>query len=98
MQVGRRWLLGALLAGVAAPVWGEAPLVSLRPKLRGQKDTDAGAARLVKAAKLTGAVGYVVADLATGRVLEASGEAQAMPPASVTKAVTALFALEKLGV
>lgn len=98
MQIGRRWLLGALLAGVAAPVWAEAPLVSLRPKPRGQKETDTGAARLVKAAKLTGAVGYIVADLASGRVLEAAGETQAMPPASVTKAVTALFALEKLGV
>ncbi len=95
MQVGRRWVLGGLLAGVAAPVWAEAPALSLRPRARVVKTS--GAAALVEAAKLTGVVGYCVADLATGRVLEAFADTVAMPPASVTKAVTTAFALEKLG-
>lgn len=103
MLVGRRWVLGGLLAGAAAPVWAEAPSVSLRPRARPDlsvkgKPADPGAAALVQAAKLTGVVGYCVVDLASGQVLEAAGEAQEMPPASVTKAVTTAFALEKLGV
>ncbi len=103
MLVGRRWVLGGLLAGAALPAWAEAPAVSLRPRARPYaggrvKPADQGAAALVAAAKLTGAVGYCVVDLASGRVLEAAGEAQEMPPASVTKAVTTAFALEKLGV
>ena len=103
MLVGRRWVLGGLLAGAALPALAEAPAVSLRPRARPDpsvtvKPLDQGAAALVQAAKLTGTVGYCVVDLASGRVLEASGEAQEMPPASVTKAVTTAFALEKLGV
>ncbi len=103
MLVGRRWVLGGLLAGAALPAWAEAPAVSLRPRARPSpsvlvKPADPGAAALVAAAKLTGAVGYCVVDLASGRVLEAAGEAVEMPPASVTKTVTTAFALEKLGV
>ncbi|MDB5658430.1 MAG: D-alanyl-D-alanine carboxypeptidase/D-alanyl-D-alanine-endopeptidase [Cypionkella sp.] len=103
MNVGRRWVLGGLLAGAALPAWADAPSISLRPRARPEpsavgKPADKTAAGLVDAAKLTGVVGYCVADLATGRVLEASGEAVAMPAASVTKAVTTAFALEKLGV
>ena len=103
MNVGRRWVLGGLLAGAALPAWGDAPSVSLRPRARPEpsavgKPTVKTAAGLIEAAKLTGVVGYCVADLATGRVLEASGETVAMPAASVTKAVTTAFALEKLGV
>lgn len=102
MRVGRRFVLGGLLAGVAAPVWAEAPSVSLRPHPRPSpsaraKPAEQGAAALVEAAKLTGTVGYCVVDLASGRVLEAAGEAEEMPPASVTKTVTTAFALEKLG-
>ncbi len=48
-------------------------------------------------ARLGGEVGYVVADLATGRVLDGLNADNPMPPASVTKAVTTLFALERLG-
>ena len=103
MLVGRRWVLGGLLAGATLPAWAQAPAVSLRPRARPSPrplvtSADAGAAALVAAAKLTGAVGYCVVDLASGQVLEASGEALEMPPASVTKAVTTAFALEKLGV
>ena len=103
MRVGRRFVLGGLLAGVAAPVWADAPSVSLRPQPRPSQTTvakpaDQGAAALVQAAKLTGVVGYCVVDLASGQVLEAASEAEELPPASVTKTVTTAFALEKLGV
>ena len=96
----RRWILGGLLAGAAAPVWAEAPLTSIRPVRRGAKaPVDVPDAQgLIEAAKLGGTLGYVVADLATGRVLEGLNTDLAQPPASVAKAMTTLFALEKLGV
>jgi serine-type D-Ala-D-Ala carboxypeptidase/endopeptidase (penicillin-binding protein 4) len=93
----RRGVLAGMLAGVALPGWADAPEVSPRPRLRPVPGMDHGAADLVAAAKLGGVVGYVVADAATGKVLEATSETVALPPASVTKAVTTLFALESLG-
>jgi serine-type D-Ala-D-Ala carboxypeptidase/endopeptidase (penicillin-binding protein 4) len=97
-QVTRRGVLAGLMAGAVTPLWAEAPATSIRPRLRGVPQPDAGAQPLVAAAKLTGAVGYITADLATGRILEAEGAEVEMPPASVTKTMTTLFALEKLGV
>jgi D-alanyl-D-alanine carboxypeptidase/D-alanyl-D-alanine-endopeptidase (penicillin-binding protein 4) len=58
---------------------------------------DAICAEYIRAAKLGGAVGYAVADLASERVLGGAQADAPMPPASVTKALTALFALERLG-
>jgi serine-type D-Ala-D-Ala carboxypeptidase/endopeptidase (penicillin-binding protein 4) len=96
----RRWVLGGMLAGAATPVWAEAPLTSIRPKRRGSVVAvdvpDAGG--LTRAAKLGGTLGFVVADLATGRILEGLNPDMPQPPASVAKAMTSLFALEKLGV
>ena len=89
-----------MLAGVAAPVWAEAPLTSIRPVRRGgvAKLAVADAADLTQSAKLGGTLGYVVADAATGRVLEGFSPDMPQPPASVAKVMTSLFALEKLGV
>ncbi|WP_233352179.1 D-alanyl-D-alanine carboxypeptidase, partial [Pseudogemmobacter humi] len=99
-MLSRRGLLGAMLAGVALPAWGEVMERSPRPRTRGQvagRGNVSDAARLVAAAELSGTVGYVVADAATGAVLEAREENAPLPPASVTKAVTALYAMERLG-
>ncbi|MFZ3581810.1 D-alanyl-D-alanine carboxypeptidase/D-alanyl-D-alanine endopeptidase [Loktanella sp. DJP18] len=52
---------------------------------------------LIAAAGLTGQVGFVIADTATGEVLETVDGATGRPPASVTKALTALYGLEVLG-
>ncbi|KMW59037.1 D-alanyl-D-alanine carboxypeptidase [Candidatus Rhodobacter oscarellae] len=52
---------------------------------------------MILKAKLSGKVGYVVADARTGAVLEERNQGLALPPASVTKAVTALYALDRLG-
>lgn len=51
----------------------------------------------VAAARLTGEVGYALVSLDDGKVIEARGADHGFPPASVTKAVTALYALETLG-
>jgi D-alanyl-D-alanine carboxypeptidase/D-alanyl-D-alanine-endopeptidase (penicillin-binding protein 4) len=85
---------------MAGAALGGAPAISLRPVAR----PGGGAARLapsvealVAEAQLSGRVGYAVADAASGQVLEEGDGATGLPPASVTKAVTALYALDALG-
>jgi serine-type D-Ala-D-Ala carboxypeptidase/endopeptidase (penicillin-binding protein 4) len=106
MRISRRDVLAGLLAGVALPAVAEVMESSPRPVARGGKaaaqepaatrgpvDADA----LIAAAKLGGAVAFVVMDARTGAVLDSREPTLSMPPASVAKAVTSLFALEKLG-
>ncbi len=104
--ITRRGLLAGLLAGAALPAAAEIMETSPRPMARGgkaaatgtgavQKPVDAEA--LIAAAKLGGSVAFVLMDGATGKVLEAREPTLALPPASVAKAVTSLYALEKLG-
>lgn len=97
MLIGRRVVLGGILAGVAWPAWAEAPSVVPRPPRRPAPGEDRATARLIEGAKLSGALAYVVADRATGKVLAAKDETLSLPPASVAKAVTALYALDHLG-
>lgn len=102
-MISRRLLLGALLSGVTlrSLAWAEPPKTSLRPQLRGDRSADTAvpgsADRLVDAAKLGGVVSYMVVDRATGTVLEAREPQLRLPPASVAKSVTALYALDRLG-
>ncbi|MCU0802060.1 MAG: D-alanyl-D-alanine carboxypeptidase/D-alanyl-D-alanine-endopeptidase [Rhodobacteraceae bacterium] len=100
----RRGILAGLLAATAMPLLpqhlrAEAPLTSLFPVPRGGKPRVAqpSVASLIAEAKLTGIVTFVVADAATGQVIEAEGADTPVPPASVTKTVTSLYALETLG-
>lgn len=105
MSMQRRAVLAGLLAGVAAPLWAEAPgiapLTSARPEPRPAKGADLSADRaadaLVRAAKLGGEVSFVVARRDQALPVAARHADVPMPPASVAKAVTALFALERLG-
>ena len=104
----RRNLIALLLGAAAVPLLaqggqaaapGSSPLPPQRPTagkpvaLAVAPPADA----LIAAAQLGGAVGYVVADARTGTVLEAVGAAQVLPPASVAKAMTTLYALDALG-
>lgn len=94
-MIGRRGVLVGGVAALAGPV-----LAQTRPKARPDRSAsgiDAACADYIRAANLGGAVGYAVADLATGRVLGGAQADMPLPPASVTKALTALFALERLG-
>lgn len=52
---------------------------------------------ILSAANLSGTVGFVVADAKTGAILEAHNPNTALPPASVNKALTTLFAIGSLG-
>ncbi|MDF1854546.1 D-alanyl-D-alanine carboxypeptidase/D-alanyl-D-alanine-endopeptidase [Pseudooceanicola sp.] len=96
----RRLFLGTGLAALAAPVWAEVPARSLRPVLRpanlGQPRVDA-AADLVQRAKLGIPVVFAVADATSGKMLETGDGALAVPPASVAKTLTTLYALDTLG-
>lgn len=88
------------------PAEAEPPARSPRPHLRpaqqaiGTPATPGApdAAGLVAAARLGGTLGYVVAEAATGRVLEGLNGDLGQPPASVAKTITSLYALEHLGV
>lgn len=97
LGIGRRGVVAGLLAGLAWPLWAEAPAVVPRPPRRPGPGEDRTVGRLIEAAKLSGALAFVVADAGSGRVLAEKDAGLALPPASVAKAVTALYALEKLG-
>lgn len=100
----RRWVLSGLLAGVALPGCAEAPSSSARPQARpglspttSQSQTTDKGRGLVEAAKLGGAVSFMVAESATGKILESYNPGLALPPASVAKAMTTFYALDRLG-
>lgn len=99
--VTRRWVVSALLAGSALPACANAPARSPLPPVRPERAAGGvvvpGATALIEAAGLGGQVGYAVADAATGQLLEAHRPDEALPPASVLKAMTAVYALDMLG-
>lgn len=95
----RRWVLAALMAGAAAPGCAEAPARSPRPATRPGSGVarSGGSDAIVSAAGLGGTVGFVVMETASGKVVEAMNETVAQPPASVAKALTSFYALDRLG-
>lgn len=103
-KMNRRAALGGLMAAAASPLLANAPDVSIRPMLRPAGGPGPlrpmhrpGIDILIEEAGLGGITGYMLADARTGRVIEAGNAGRLLPPASVTKAVTSLFALETLG-
>ena len=100
LMSSRRAFLSGLAAFAATPAMAAAPLVSLRPMMRPAALLDdhvPSASDLVSRSGLGGRVGFVVADAATGDILEGMNPLFPLPPASVTKAVTCSYALERLG-
>ena len=96
-MIGRRGVLAGLMAAAAGRVWAEAPAVVPRPVRRPEPGQDRAVERLIEAAKLSGALAFVVADRASGKVLAEREAEMPLPPASVAKAITSLYGLEKLG-
>jgi D-alanyl-D-alanine carboxypeptidase/D-alanyl-D-alanine-endopeptidase (penicillin-binding protein 4) len=76
---------------VAALAPMQSPIPRIAPRTRATLE------QLIAAANLDGTVGCVLADAQTGEVFESVDGDIALPPASVTKAVTALYALDTLG-
>jgi len=102
-KISRRGLLGTSTAFAvfgAGAAQAEPPSTSLRPVLRGEdffKRAVRGVDEITQQAQLTGKVSFTVADTATGEKLETLEGDVARPPASVAKAITALYALDALG-
>lgn len=97
-------VLAGFLSGAASAALANAPETSLRPVARpaggaaqAGKRTITGAETLIEQAKLGGRVSFSVIDVKSGLVLEEHDARTGQPPASVTKAVTALYALDRLG-
>ncbi len=95
MRLSRRAMLAGAASCFATTALAEAPLTSMRPRMRVPAADAIRAA--VTGAGLTGVTGVVVSDLRTGEVIEDITGSLPQPPASVAKAVTALYALEGLG-
>jgi len=93
MRLTRRAMLAGATAAFATRGAAEAPLRSLRPTARPPVSVES----IVREAGLSGQVSVYVSDLHTGTVISDIAGGVALPPASVTKAVTALYALESLG-
>lgn len=97
----RRGFLGGLGAlTLAGPGWARAPEISLRPHARGAgfaARAAGGIEGLIARYGLPGAVACSVADAETGKMLESASGDAGLPPASVAKTLTALYALEVLG-
>jgi len=86
---------------IFAPAFAGPPKTSIWPKPRSQKvriDAAGSVDEIIKASKLSGKVGFVVADAKTGEILESFNPQLSLPPASVAKTVTTLYGLEALGV
>ncbi|WP_299867172.1 D-alanyl-D-alanine carboxypeptidase/D-alanyl-D-alanine-endopeptidase [uncultured Roseobacter sp.] len=97
-QVSRRGFVAGLLASAASPALADVPAVSLRPRIRGAKPVEpSGFESLLRKARVSGDVVFAVADAETGDVLEGHNAATGLAPASVTKSITALYALDMLG-
>jgi D-alanyl-D-alanine carboxypeptidase/D-alanyl-D-alanine-endopeptidase (penicillin-binding protein 4) len=84
--VTRRQMLGRVALGGALASFGGAAFG------QGAQPRD-----LIAAAQLGGSVGYAVADLRTGQVLEALNPDTGMAPASTMKALTTCYAFSNLG-
>ena len=104
MVTRRDFLRAALAAGASASAaWAQSaltPATSPRPlpRPRGVRVAAIPTGReLIEAAGLGGRVSYVVADAASGEVLEAVDPLLPMPPASTAKAITTAYALDRLG-
>ena len=100
-MLSRRMLLGGLLASAALPAAAEAPVRPTRPMPRPLAGSAtrvlADPDSLIAEARLGGITGFAVADARTGQLLEAHEAGTRLPPASTAKAITALYALERLG-
>ena len=94
----RRGMLGGVLGGMAASVAAPAWAKVKKPKTTVTTAAPAlSPAEMVAHANLTGVTSYCVAEVASGRMLESLMPDAPVPPASVAKTITSLYALEQLG-
>ncbi|MBL4806538.1 MAG: D-alanyl-D-alanine carboxypeptidase/D-alanyl-D-alanine-endopeptidase [Rhodobacteraceae bacterium] len=91
----RRDFLTGVLAGLPISAYGGQ---MERPPARAGRPVPAtSTADIIRQFGLADKTGFVVVDLASGRVIEQHNPTLELPPASVTKAITALYAQAHLG-
>ncbi|MGP1357756.1 D-alanyl-D-alanine carboxypeptidase, partial [Roseicyclus sp.] len=89
-----------MTAAAAGKAWSSAPETSLFPQPRSGdliRRSVPPLAEMIADAGLPGRVGCAVADAATGEMLEVFQPLHPLPPASVAKAVTTAYGLDRLG-
>lgn len=98
-ELSRRAMLAGAVSVFGSAVLAKAPEATLRPAPRGELALPPPSlgADLVRASGLSGEVAYAVADAGTGELLDSRAPNLPLPPASTLKAVTALYALDRLG-
>jgi serine-type D-Ala-D-Ala carboxypeptidase/endopeptidase (penicillin-binding protein 4) len=100
-MVSRRFFLsGALTAAAAGKAWSSAPETSIFPQPRSSDLIRRSVPPLAEAIAdlgLPGRVGCAVADAATGEMLEVYQPLHPLPPASVAKAITTAYGLDRMG-
>ena len=99
-RLSRRVVVAGLLATAGRAAYAGAPLSSPLPVARAPGPPPVMAApieALVRNANVSGKTSFVVADATSGRILESLNPLLGQPPASVTKAITAQYALDTLG-
>lgn len=95
-MIARRAVLALLFAGLASGALAKAPQFAPAPQPRPVFPVLTGK-ELTVAANLSGDVAFIVYDLDADQVLEARNPDAPLPPASVAKIPTALYALDALG-
>lgn len=99
-KFSKRGFIAGLLSTVAVGSDAGAVERSVRPRLRKTavpEQTAKNLAAIVDAGNVSGEFGCVVADANSGELLEAHYADTALPPASVAKVVTAIYAISQLG-
>lgn len=98
--ISRRVFLCSAASFLAAPTaMAGPPGVSLRPHARPLEllQNPAISTQMVVKSGLSGEIAFAVADPKSGEILESYQADTSLPPASVAKAITAMYALEHLG-
>lgn len=103
-RLTRRGILAGLLAVAAVPAPANAPVRSPIPQLRPQPALAAPAsvpagslASIIARTGLSGETAVVALDAETGALIEEHRAELRMPPASVAKSITAMYAYQTLG-
>ncbi|ADO42019.1 D-alanyl-D-alanine carboxypeptidase/D-alanyl-D-alanine endopeptidase [Ketogulonicigenium vulgare] len=97
MSYSRRIFLTSLLAAAATPALSQSVLRPLARPARIHPALRQTPTQMLQQARLGNGVSYLAARLSDGQVIEGNNPGMALAPASTAKAVTALYALDRLG-
>lgn len=93
----RRSFFGGLASTLAVPALAKTKKAAKPAAKPAAPAAPLSLADIASKAQLTGVTGFCVAEVASGRILESLNPETGVPPASVCKTITSLYALEHLG-